>query len=110
MIYIINPWIFYLISTLSGLTAIAAIVLIISVIGLIVSSAEEDLPNNFPKPKFFIITLIISILMLIFIPTEDTAYKMLVSSQVTSENIEIAGNTAKEVVDYIVDSVNKIKD
>jgi hypothetical protein len=45
------------------------------------------------------------VLVGIFTPSEKTMTKMLIASQVNEANVE----TAKEVVDYIIDKINEAK-
>ena len=50
--------------------------------------------------KISIISLIISSVMCIAIPSKDTMYKMLVAKYVTYENIDKATDTIKDGVDF----------
>ncbi len=43
---------------------------------------------------------------MIFIPSQETMYKMLVTNYVTYENAEIATDAIKDSVDYIFDKLN----
>lgn len=56
--------------------------------------------------KPFIIALILAAL----IPESETSYEMLAASIITPNNIEIVGSNTTNLVDYIIDSVNKIND
>ena len=42
------------------------------------------------------------------IPDTETAYQMLVASLVTPDNIAAVGDSASNIVDYIIESVNKL--
>jgi xanthine/uracil permease len=72
---------------------------------------EED---KYPSPvtllRKFKIPLILSVVLIVFVPTSETVYKMLIASQVTTENIDTAKETIQDVADYIVDAVKEIKD
>lgn len=56
--------------------------------------------------------LFITTLCLIFIgcatPSESTCYKMMAAGIVTPDNINAVGNTATDIIDYIVDSVDQL--
>lgn len=58
--------------------------------------------------KKSIIWLFISGLLFIAIPSKDTMYTMLVLDNVTSDNIQPIGKTGKDVVDYIVNQIDKV--
>lgn len=121
MHYIINPWLFYLLDVTASLILICLLFVIIfalilggyTLVWLIEIKGECD-EENYPNPKSilrkFMIPLIFSIASLIFVPSSDTIYKMLIASQVTTENIGTAKETIQDVADYIVDAVNGIKE
>ena len=58
--------------------------------------------------KKSIVWLFINSLLFITIPSKDTMYTMLVLDNVTSDNIQAIGKTGKDVVDYIVNQIDKI--
>lgn len=113
---IINPLWFYLIDTLSGFGSMFCTIGGIGVGALIVGSIiaicfDLDLLKNLWKSKITKMITILSIVLIVagsFIPSESTAYKMLVASLVTPNNITVVGESATNVVDYIVESVDKI--
>ena len=43
-------------------------------------------------------------------PSEKACYQMIAATIVTPDNITTVGNTATDIVDYIVDSVAQITD
>ena len=55
------------------------------------------------------IVLICSLVFNLVLPTEKTCYTMLVSSQLTEENIHNVGDNAKEVVDYIFEKIHEVQ-
>lgn len=113
---IINPLWFYLIDTLSGFGSMFCAIGGVSVGALIIGSIvaicfDLDSLKNLWKMKVIKIITILSIVLIVtgsFIPSESTAYKMLVASLVTPNNITAVGESATNVVDYIVESVDKI--
>ena len=56
--------------------------------------------------KLSIIPIVITSVMYIAIPSEETVYKMLVSKYVTYENIDKATDTIKDGVDYIFEKLD----
>ena len=113
---IINPIWFYLIDIiesadnlffiLSVLSAIATIVMLI-----IIVTEEEDpetAPGIFKLTKKIFIVYITSIILSVLTPTPDTCYKMMAASMVTPDNIAAVGETATDIVDYIVESVDTL--
>ena len=120
MNYIINPWVFYLLNIIGHIVGWCAAGLIIfgTCYAIYVWTWFDDirgtdLEDKYPSPIALIrkwkIPLILCITALILIPSEETCYKMLIASQVTTEHIEDAKETIREVADYIVESAKEIK-
>ena len=112
---IINPLWFYLINvadnlidvlwTLGGtIIVISGAIMVMYFLGVFESDFKEYLKR---AKKFFILGILMTILGG-FIPTKTTCYQMMTASMITPNNLEIAGETATNVVDYIVDSVDKL--
>jgi hypothetical protein len=110
---IINPWFFYFTSlsdslrgffVIGGIGAIA-IAGMAWLFGVVEEVFQEKTIRNLKR-----ITLISVIFFIlgIFIPSKETCYQMMTASLVTPNNIEAVGNTATDIVDYIVESVDKI--
>jgi hypothetical protein len=55
--------------------------------------------------KRFIVLFVVCLLGVIFVPSESTATKMLIASQVNETNVE----RAKEVIDYVVEKIQEVK-
>lgn len=112
---IINPMVFYCIDLFSNLNEVVFVIMILSlfvvgIIGFVFFDMEtgfgyDEDDEDFKKVKkvFSIssIILIVSISLNIFIPSEQTMYKMLIAKYSTPNNIEA-------VIDYIDESVEKI--
>ena len=113
---IINPWLFYLVDCIDGLKmlCILAVPLLLFVI-VIITIMIDDLEPNMEKElksairtRKIVILFSISILIVIpFIPSKETCYKMMVSSQITDTNIQKAEDTIKNSVDYIFEKINE---
>lgn len=116
---IINPWIFYLIDIGGNLGKLCVsmiitgmIFFIVHLIALGLSYCDGDLSENEEKIflKWFkrLLTIItIGIVGVVFIPSRETMYTMLVAQTVTYENVESVGETIKDSVDYIFDKINE---
>ena len=116
---IINPWFFYLVNLLDRALVVAIIVLIMSVIGTVFTFFvltdescfdEEDTKIMKKWNKVSVIALLISTFMLIAIPSKETVYEMVVASYITENNIEAAKDSAKDLIDYIVDKCDEAND
>ena len=116
---IINPWVFYLISLLDSAKILVEILLTIIIIycGIVgiatlvswLTDLCEDVVNVLKtcKIKIMVIALFSLSIIYIIIPTQQTMYTMLVASQVTTENLEIAGDVIQDSVDYILNKMNE---
>lgn len=131
MTYIINPWFFYFASLLDGLWILISIVLFLAIVGTIgfsiwwiieayysdffVHDDKETPFANFCKKmiKVSAIATIISAVLMVVVPSEETVNKMMISSFVTKENVEEAKEEAKEevkeIVDYIAEKAIELK-
>ena len=109
---IINPLFFYFISVtdvlrfllLIGGFGVAAVVLFGGFI-CCVDYDVEDIIKFLKKP--LIIGLIVGTIG-IFVPSENTCYKMLAASLITPDNIEVVKDGTQELVDYIIDVADQI--
>ena len=100
---IINPLFIYLISIISALKIVSIFITVFAVITIIIVGIiyfEEVITEKTGKRilKTATITLIVSMLICIFVPNEDTCYKMMAASIVTPNNIEtIKDETIKTI-------------
>lgn len=107
---IINPWLFYLVDVISNLKIMCCLfplAILCAVLLWVVcdeDTNEEKLTNLFKK--WFIVT-IASLTFTSFLPSKKTCYQMMISSQVTEENIKKAEDVIKDSVDYIFEKINK---
>lgn len=104
MTYIINPWMFYLISLSDALKWALGI---FAIIAIIASFFIYD-DGKVKLAKRIFIASCISLVICLFLPSKGTCYKMLIASQITTENIENAKETVKDVVDYIIEATKNI--
>ena len=59
--------------------------------------------------KASVLATIISAVLMIVVPTEETVNKMMISSFVTKENVEKTKEEAKEIIDYIAEKAIELK-
>ena len=113
---IINPWLFYLVDCLDGLKmlCILAVPVLVIVIGFLTATIDDLWSDREKEKKSDIrtrtIVILFSILLLVvipFIPSKETCYKMLIASQITDTNIQKAEDTIKNSVDYIFEKINE---
>lgn len=107
---IINPLLFYLIDVISNLKIMCCIFPLAILGGFIIwiacdEDASEEKLNRLFK-KWFIVTIVF-LAFTLFLPSKKTCYQMMVSSQVTEENIKSAEDVIKDSVDYIFEKINK---
>lgn len=107
---IINPWLFYLVDVISNLKIMCCIFPLVILVVLLLwtvcsEDANEEKLNRLFK-KSFIVTIVF-LAFTLFLPSKKTCYQMMVSSQVTEENIKSAEDVIKDSVDYIFEKINK---
>ena len=121
---IINPIYFYLISVCGDLKLafmlavfIGVVVATICIIVFItmkykaLNYEDEEYADKHLKVSIkCFIACIIMCFTSCFIPSEDTCYKMMAASIVTPDNITAVGNSAQDITDYIIDTINKISE
>jgi hypothetical protein len=123
---IINPWIMYVIGLANNINYIFTAGIVFLFIAIIIAATfgfirlvvdydnfDEFLEDYHTAVKWFkkgCISLIIAGIVMIFIPSEKTLYSMVVLENVTPNNIEIAGNTGKDVIDYLFDKIDQMND
>lgn len=123
---IISPWIFYWMDILTTIKRLPELFvfgwLILAVAGLIVIAVIAMYSENekmarrlftyvFKSIKSFALVYLVvtalSMVVSILIPKEDTMYKMLITSQVTPNNIEYLKNEVKATGQGLVDSITE---
>lgn len=115
---IINPWLIYLINLFDNLNVLLSAVLFLlgcAVATLLIIWFFNSMDRNDncivackKCLKKLIIWLCVSSLLFTAIPSKDTMYTMIVLDNVTTDNIQTIGKTGKDVVDYIIDQIDKV--
>lgn len=113
---IINPWMFYIVDCLDGLKmlCIISVPVLVIVIGFLTATIDDSWSDQEKEKKSAIrtrkIVILFSILLLVvipFIPSKETCYKMMVASQITDTNIQKAEDVINNSVDYIFEKINE---
>lgn len=105
---IIDPKIFYFIHLFENIRLLSFITIAFLSVALVLILADCCLQEDIKQLKIFIhnkktiLILIISILLLLFIPSKDTMITMLISQNITIDNINSVKGQVFEIVDYIV--------
>ena len=118
---IISPWSIYFADVLPSLghvglalaiVATAAFIILLILWGVILTEYDFTKDTNALYHKLvFKICLPIMLagyLISILTPSKKTIYTMMVVNQITPHNIEILGDSAKDVVDYITDEIKEL--
>ncbi len=112
---IISPWVFYVIEVADNILSIVKIVGIITLFVLFplttVYAEEKKGSKDFKRIRnlFYAAVLVfcISMIMIIFVPSKQTAYTMLIAQYTTTDNIEKVGNNAEKAVQKLADIIIK---
>lgn len=109
---IISPWMIYLIDTTDSLLKVtcplAIFAVVVSVILFIEAGHtydEDDAEKSLKRAKMFLLIGIMSSLLVVFIPTPRTIYKMMAAHYVTPANIQATGEFADKTVDKVIDKI-----
>ena len=79
-------------------------------INIILMSQKRWLIALLSLVKKSVVICVVSCILLCLMPSEKACYQMIAATIVTPDNITTVGNTATDIVDYIVDSVAQITD
>ena len=117
MDYIINPMWIYWINVLNGLkilsialTGIAiGCTLIMGIIWISTSLSDEEEKSVLKSLKIFFFCALGFVTIAIFIPSKETMIEMLVARFATHSNIALGVEQVKEIVDYIITTLNAVK-
>ena len=105
---IIDPKIFYFIHLFENIRWLSFITIGLLSVAIIIILPECCMQGNIKLLKKFIynkkiiLMLTISVLLVIFIPSKDTMITMLISQNITIDNINSVKGQVFEIVDYIV--------
>lgn len=112
---IISPWMFYFIDMIAPVRKTIAVILFLSIVAFIsrciIADNEDKLHFVCARwCKKIVAVAIVCTLLLCIIPTRDTAYKMLIASYVTPNNIEATSEGFNKLLDTITEKAIQIKE
>lgn len=111
---IINPWVFYWIDVSDALKRLMLCGVLTGVFVMFISCLYDDDGGKVFKQydramkKVGLFIAVICLICGIFIPSEDTCYKMLAAKMFTQDNINSATEYVTDVIDYAVDKVKEL--
>lgn len=107
---IINPWIFYLIYTLGSVRCLAFAIFmfigIVCIVGYFLTNEEQRRKVKRAIKRIGVPIVVVCVTIITFVPSEKVMYTMLVSSYVTTDNLEKATEVIQDGVDYIFDKLD----
>ena len=120
---IISPFFFYFINLVDnvwGVSIAASVVSGVVICVLLVccvceSDSECDSFNNIYNERYKKITrrsiliCVVSVAICLFVPSKETMIEMAIAKNVTAQNIELAKDSIKGVIDYTIESVEKLR-
>ena len=121
---LIDPKIFYWINVCENLIILLAFFLVVSactLVGVVLFWTLSDDPwkDKEDKEKLAIkckrwiiglsIVLVISTLGLIFTPSKETMYTMLIVNNLTEDNLSKGKEEVKELIDYTIEKIDEVK-
>lgn len=108
---IINPWIVYIAAKCDVVETFCLIVMTFAIITLVAWLFLLVAGETKQKPcKYLLVITIIFTIIGILVPSKDTVLTMATLSYVTQDNIEVAGDTAENIVDYVVEKIKEINE
>ena len=111
---IISPWVFYWISVSDAMSRLMSIGVFIGLGVLVFSCCYDDNGESIcgerkqmvRKAGIFLTSL--CLIGGVFLPSEDTCYKMLAANMFTEKNVTAATEYVTDVIDYAVDKVKEL--
>ena len=111
---IISPWVFYWISVSDTLSRLMLFGVFVGLSVLVFSCVYNDNGESIcgerkhmvRKVGIFLTSL--CLIGIVFLPSEDTCYKMLAADMFTQDNINSATEYVTDVIDYAVDKVKEL--
>lgn len=122
MTYIINPMWFYWVSVIDSIRMATIAVLVISIGTVVVLAISIGISfyelggycgdDDQKYKKFFKIAIplvIVSTLIIIFLPSKDTLIEMQIAKYATIENANMTFDAIKDTVDYIINAIKEVR-
>lgn len=114
---IINPWLIYFVDSLDLVQLSCILMVIALVVAILILTCrmddleykEKELKSARRTRKIVIFFSVLLLIVIPFIPSRETCYKMMIASQITDNNIQKAEDIIKCSVDYIFEKINEGK-
>lgn len=115
---IISPWVFYLMSVVGNIRTIAITMILLATASLAIgtpiifteSNVGNELRNILNFIKKIVPVLLLSGIVVIFVPSETTITKMIVAQNVTYERVDTVTDTVETVYNDIMNLFEKSSD
>lgn len=112
---ILSPFWFYLIGVVTQLKSFFSTIGWILLIPPLVISAFyflderiEEVKKKVKQLRVFICLGLLALFLNYATPTQTTCYQMMAASMITPNNIEAVGNATESIVDYVIESANRL--
>lgn len=116
---IISPWLIWIIGSLTAIKLICCIIATIAIFMVIVTRAisivcKDDVSDTTYSTckklgKWGLVLSVVCLFVAVFLPTKETAEKMIIASYITEDNVDLVVEKAKEAIDYIYDKIEGVE-
>lgn len=111
---IISPWIIYIIDVLSGFRFISVLIMVLGILALIffpmiADTADVQKETIIRIEKLIGAIVIVSILLVIFIPAKTTLLTMLVLQYTTPDNITLVQDNVVDFIQKVMEACKGVK-
>lgn len=116
---IISPWLIYFAEMCNVFNVLLILLLVASAVASLYFGAavidndwrtEDEQKINAKMFKISVVVAIISALGVIFVPTTDTVYKMIIFNNITTNNIEKGKDYIEDIIDYTAEKLIEVKE
>ncbi len=109
---IISPWIFYWMDIAGALKMTLVALATFGLFAMFFAAMHNDIEDKpiIPAIKPIAIAIVVVLFVVAFIPSKDTMYKMLITSYITPNNIELVGGSIDNALDKLTDKAIRIKE
>lgn len=114
--YIISPWLVYLVESLPRIALLFGLLGIITFVVFLIKCYNEDEKGNIHMhlkyPKVFLLIIVLCISLSFLTPTKETGYRVLIASVLTTDNLQaghdLVASDLTGMLDHITESIQKI--
>ena len=115
---IISPWLIWIIGSFTAIKLICCIIATIAIFMVIItrsiSACKDDVSDTTYSTckklsKRGLVLSVVCLLVAVFLPTKETAEKMIIASYITEDNVDLVVEKAREAIDYIYDKTEGVE-